>query len=708
MFAHTDRPMKLTTPLGADTLLLTAVRGREAISELFHLELETLWQDQKKPLPFDQLLGQKITVELVHRSGTRYFNGIVVKITQGGLDQKFIAYRVEVVPQLWLLTRQKQSRIFQQLNIPDILREVLQGLDVTYEIQGEFQPREYCVQYRETDFNFVSRLMEEEGIYYFFKHTKDGHKLVLANTPQSHPAIPYQTKVVYEEASGHTAEEDRIYDWLKAQEMRAGKYVAWDDCFQMPGKHLEAQKTIVDSVPVGKITHKLNTGGNDKLEIYDFPGGYSRRFDDVDKGGGDQSSKLQKVFTDNGRTVGIRMQQETLPSLIIHGMSGHAGFTAGHTFDLTGHFSDNSKFAITGVEHDARQPMDTDDLDQPYEYRNRFECIPMGLPFRPQQTTPIPSIAGVQTGTVVGPAGEEIYTDKYGRVKVQFHWDRQGKDDIDSSCWMRVGTSWAGKRWGAIHIPRIGQEVIIDFIEGDVDHPIIVGSVYNADMMPPYDLPDNKTQSGIKSRSSKGGGPENFNEIRFEDKKDSEQLFIHAEKNQDIEVEHDETHWVGNDRTKTIDHDETTHVKHDRTETVDNNETITIHGQRTETVDKDETITIHGQRTETVDKDETITIHGQRTETVDKDETITIHGQRTETVNKTDTITINQSQTTTAIQSIELKVGSSSIKLDPSGVTIKGLMITVDASVQGVFKSLMTQVEGSAMTQVKGGIVMIN
>ena len=234
------------------------------------------------------------------------------------------------------------------------------------------------------------------------------------------------------------------------------------------------------------------------------------------------------------------------------------------------------------------------------EYRCSFVAMSSKQQFRPRRLTPKPFVQGPQTAVVVGPGGDEIYTDKYGRVKVLFHWDRVGKKtkDENCSCWIRVSQPWAGKAWGGVTIPRIGQEVVVDFLEGDPDQPIITGRVYNAEQMPPYALPANMTQTGMKSRSSKGGGPDNFNEIRFEDLKGSEQVFIHAEKNQDIEVENDETHWVGHDRKKTIDHDETTHVKHDRTETVDNNETITIHGNRTETVDKDETITIGGNRTE--------------------------------------------------------------------------------------------------------------
>jgi len=272
---------------------------------------------------------------------------------------------------------------------------------------------------------------------------------------------------------------------------------------------------------------------------------------------------------------------------------------------------------------------------------------------------------------VVGPAGEEIFTDKYSRVKVQFHWDREGKNDGNSSCWIRVATPWAGKQWGMIHIPRIGQEVLVDFVDGSVDHPIVVGSVYNADQMPPYKLPDNKTQSGLKSRSTLQGGASNFNEIRLEDKKGSEQLFIHAEKNQDIEVENDETHWVGHDRKKTIDRDETTHVKHDRTETVNHNETITI----------------------TNNRDVTIT---------QGNESLTI-----KMGNSTTKVSMGKSEEE-AMQSIELKVGQSSVKLDQTGVTIKGMMINIEGQVQVSVKGVMTQINADAVLTLKGGITMIN
>ena len=300
--------------------------------------------------------------------------------------------------------------------------------------------------------------------------------------------------------------------------------------------------------------------------------------------------------------------------------------------------------------------------------------MPAAQQFRPPRRTPKPIVQGPQTAVVTGATGAEIDTDKYGRVRVHFHWDRHGKLDDKSSCWVRVSQPWAGKNFGAVQIPRVGQEVIVDFLEGDPDQPIITGRVHNAEQMPPWDLPANATQSGILTRSSPGGGYANANAIRFEDKAGAEQLWIHAEKNQDIEVEKDETHWVGQDRRKTIDRDETTHVKRDRTETVDNNETITVHANRTEIVDKEESITIHGGRTEVVDKEENITIHGGRTEKVDQDESITIDGGRTETVAHDESITIKGGRTEIVIkdESITINGGRTETVAHDETITIKG------------------------------------
>jgi type VI secretion system secreted protein VgrG len=690
MYKNADRPLKLTTPLGEDALILIALQGREAISQLFHFELKTAWDNKTKLLPFDELLGKKVTVEYSPAKNKRYFHGMVCKVTQGGCDERLTYYSLEVVPDLWLLDRKMYSRTFQHMSVPDILKKLFTGLDVSYEMAGTFERREYCVQYHETDFAFASRLMEEEGIYYFFQHSSSGHKLVLGNTPQSHPELPYAPKAVWDQGPRTPFDEEVVFEWNKGQEIRSGKFTSWDYTFEMPTKNLEAERSIMDSVTVGTVTHKLNVANSD-LELYEYPGGYASRFDGINKSGGEQSSNLQGIFSDNKRTVGIRMQEEALSSLLIRGRGQHAAFTAGHTFEMARHYSDDGNFVLTSVEHDAEQPLTADDREQAFKYSNWFTCIPAGLPFRPSRVTPVPSVRGVQTATVVGPGGEEIYPDKYGRVKVQFHWDREGSDDVNSSCWVRVATFWAGTQWGAVHIPRIGQEVIVDFLEGDVNQPIIVGSVYNADMMPPWTLPENRTISGVKSRSSPKGGADNFNMMSFEDKKGQELVSVQAEKDLKTLVKHDESREVRNDRV--------TLIKNDETQTVTNNESITVEkGNQTIEIKQ-------GNQSTTLDmgNQSTELKQGNQTTTLDMGNQSTAIKMGNQTI-KLDLGKIE----TEAMQSIELKVGQSSIKIDQMGVTIKGMMIKVEAQIQCEVKAVMTQVSGDAMLMEKGGIVMIN
>ncbi|MFO0812301.1 MAG: type VI secretion system tip protein TssI/VgrG [Gemmatales bacterium] len=697
-FTQANRPLRVNTPLGENKLLIAEFSGQEELSRLFHYQLH-LAAELDTVIKFDEILGKPVCVEadvMGGQTGTRFFHGIVSRFSQGKRDQNFTYYSAELRPMFWLLTRITQSRIFQHMTVPDILKKVLTGLPVTWEIQGTFEPRDYCVQYRESDFDFASRLMEEEGIYYYFKHTKSGHDMVVANTPQSHVAVPFQPTLRYEDIEGGNRPDMRIQTWEKTQEIRSVKTVLWDHCFELPHKHLDAEKVIQDTSTVGTVAHKLKLPVAEKLELYDFPGEYAQRFDGIAPGGGDRAADIQKIFNDNIRTVNLRMQEEAAQALSIVAGSNAPQVTAGHHFTLDNHFNANGKYLITRVQHSAQLGLSFRSDGSEYHYSNQFHCMPFDLPYRPLRQTERPTVAGTQTAVVVGPKGEEIFTDKYGRVKVQFHWDRHGKNDADSSCWIRVATVWAGRQWGVIHIPRIGQEVVVDFLEGDPDQPIIVGSVYNADQMPPWALPANKTQSGIQTRSSLGGGAANHNQIRFEDKKGSEQLHIHAEKNQDIEVENDETHWVGHDRKKTIDHDETTVVKHDRTETVNNNETITIDGNRTETVHKNEAITI--------DINQTIHVGANRTETVGANESITIGANRTRNVAVAETVTIGAAQAITVGGARAVTVGAG------QAITIGAAQMTTvgsdDASIIGgnrsetVGKDQSSQVAGNRVAKV--------
>jgi type VI secretion system secreted protein VgrG len=535
-----ERELSITTPLGKDFLLLTGLRGSEAISQLFSFQLDLLAELGTK-IQFDKVVGKKATVELRLPTGEkRYFDGLIKRFSQGKRDENFVYFRAELVPKLWLFTKKIRSRIFQQLPVPDILSQVFSGLDVSYKLSATYYNRDYCVQYRESDFDFASRLMEEEGIYYFFDHTSNNHQLVVTDAPTQHPPVSGQLNVTYEELTGGLRDDLRITSWEKTQELRSGEYTLWDHCFELPGKNLEAKEKTIGSVTVGKVTHNLSVGGNDQLEIYDFPGGYAQRFDGVGRSGANQPQNLQDIFRDKERTVRVRMEQEEVSSISITGASNCGHFLPGHRFNLQRHFDADGSYLLTSVQHEARIVGNyRSDQALPFTYENHFACIPLALSYRPPRVTPKPIIAGTQTATVVGPSGEELFCDKYGRIKVQFHWDREGKNDGASSCWVRVAQFWAGKRWGAFFWPRIGHEVVVAFEEGDPDQPLIIGSVYNAENMPPLALPGNNLFAGIKSNSYRGRASEQYNSLLFVDKQGQEHLAIHSERHMILHAEYD-------------------------------------------------------------------------------------------------------------------------------------------------------------------------
>jgi type VI secretion system secreted protein VgrG len=640
------RLLAVNTPLGKDALLLEVLEGTEEMSGLFRFNLVML--SERSSIAAADLIGKPVTIHLaLAKGGSRCINGVVSRFAQGDYDHGLTHYFADVVPWLWFLTRTSDCRIFQKKTVPDIVQQIFKDLgfqDYRLQLQGSFEPREYCLQYRETDFNFVSRLLEEEGIFYFFEHTPGKHTLVLANSPSAHPPCPNQAQARYRYTFGSHQEEDFVTQWHLEQELHPGKYALADYYFPTPNNRL-----------LVKASSTVKVGGNDKFEVYDYPGYFAERFDGEDK--------ASKVQPDAERTVKLRQAAEDAAHKVVSGVGTCRAFLPGYRFNLVEHYQPamNGPYVLTEVRHNASSNIRNDSAAG---YGQTFTCIPYAVPFRPPRTTPKPVVQGCQTAVVVGLPGEEIDTDKYGRVKVQFHWDREGKKDANSSCWIRVATPWAGKQWGMVHIPRIGQEVVVHFLEGDPDQPIIIGSVYNGEQMPPYKLPDNKTQSGIKSRSTLKGGDANFNELRFEDKKGSEDVYFHAEKDFHRVVEHDDDLKVGNDQT--------IEVKNNRTETVkEGNEKVTI---------------------EKGDREVQIKMGN---------ETLLI-----KMGNQTTKLDLGKSETE-AMQSIELKVGQSSIKLDQTGVTIKGMLITIEGQVQTQLKGLMTQVNGSAMLQVQGGIIML-
>jgi type VI secretion system secreted protein VgrG len=544
-YSQTDRPLKITTPLGPDILLITGLQGHEEISHLFEFDVRMI-ADLTKEVKFDAIIGQSVTVEMrLLDDSKRFFNGIVKRFSQGARDESFMHFRAHIVPKLWFLSKKIRSRVFQHLSVPDILKQVLTGLDVNYDLTGTYYPRDYCIQYQESDFNFISRLMEEEGIYYFFKHTDGNHQMMVTDNISKHPAVPGATTAIYEEAHRDVRTDMRVTGWEKIQEIRSGACTLWDHSFELPGNHLEAKETTIATVPVGKVTHKLNLA-NDALEIYNYPGRYAQRFDGIDPGGGDRPADIQHIFDDRTRTVRLRMEQEEVAGILIEGTSDCGQFTAGHKFTLQKHFDADASYLLMRVTHEAHIETYRSDQKQSfkYEYQNHFTCIPEALRFRPQRVTPVPKIAGVQTATVVGPSGEDVWVDKYGRVKVQFHWDREGKMNADSSCWIRVSQVWAGKGWGAFFWPRIGHEVVVVFEEGDPDQPLIIGSVYNHDNMPWFTLPHEKDLAGFKSASIRGS-KQNYNGIIFVDRKGQEHLSVHSERHMVFNAEIDKTFRTG-------------------------------------------------------------------------------------------------------------------------------------------------------------------
>jgi type VI secretion system secreted protein VgrG len=710
--SQANRLLQVTTPLGEDKLVVTGFRGTEQISHLFSFELDLI-ADNSTTIDFSQLVGKEMTLAVAtpgeHGSTEwRYINGICPSFSEGDRNQQLTSYSAEVVPKVWLLTRVARSRIFQQKSVPDILKQVLQGFDCDFQLRGKYEPREYCVQYRETDFNFASRLMEDEGIFYFFEHSKTAHKMVIADTPQSHTNVPGLTTARYEMIEGGPRIGDHIYQWRKTQAVRASKYTLWDHSFQQPTQNLEAKENILDSVQVGTVTHNLKDQANALLEIYDFPGGYAERFDGVSPSGGDQPARLQKIFEDNKRTVKLRMEAEALPALTVHGTSNCANFVSGHKFKLDRHFDAQDEYVLVSVKHDGSlgDPYRSGRGDADLTYSNSFTCIPIKLPYRPTRGTPVPFIAGVQNALVTGPSGKEIFIDKYGRVKVQFYWDREGKNDENSSCWIRVAQSFAGKRWGASFWPRLGQEVLVAFVEGDPDQPVIVGSVYNAEQMPPYegDGLDSKHKrdpnvSGIKSNSTLGGV--GFNEFRFDDTKGKEQIFLHAERNFEVTTKNDSLARTYGNRHQIVGYEKDGKKGGDQREMVYQDKHVKVHRNQIEQIGDsmqllvggvdcgqgNQDIVIKGTKKESVDKDYSLKVTGGRKENIGGGQSLTVGGDQQEKVGQKHAVDAGQEIHLKAGMKVIIEAGmqlslkgpGGFVDIGPARVTIQGTMVLINS-----------------------------
>ncbi|EKM0527688.1 type VI secretion system Vgr family protein [Cronobacter turicensis] len=625
---------RITVQLPVEGLLFWKLSGREALSEPFMFTLTLLGTDARADR--SALLGQPVTVTIPTQAlmTPRYLNGKVTRVAVTAVElsgTRYAAYELTVEPDLWPMHRDRNLRIFQGQTVPQIVKTLLGESRVNMEerLSGSYRVWEYCVQYQESSLDFISRLLELEGITYHFRHEQDRHTLILTDAPGQYEPFPgYETIPYHVTPSGGSTDEEGISQWALEDSVTPGIYSLDDYDFRKPNAWLfQARQNPLSPQP-------------GSIDVYDWPG----RF--VEHGHGEFYAR-------------IRQERWQVEHRQTQGSGTALGIAPGHTFVLRNapFFGDNGEYLTTVAHYRFEENRYASGPDSNTLHEIRFEVIPADVPYRPSQKTPWPRTYGPQTAKVVGPQGESIWTDKYGRVKVKFHWDRLGKGDDTSSSWVRVSSAWAGQGFGGVQIPRVGDEVVVDFINGDPDRPLITGRVYNEASMPPWALPAAATQMGFLSRS-KDGSPDNANALRFEDKAGEEQVWLHAEKNMDTDIENDETHSVGSNRTKTIGANETTTVKKNRTETVVENETITVHQNRTETVDGNETITIHSNRTETVDQNEEVRIGQNQSVTVNGAQTLRVDKTKTETIALASMLNVGLAQNTNIGAAYVLNVGA--------------------------------------------------
>lgn len=534
-YTQSNNAFRIATPLGADVLLLRRVRGTEGISELFDLDLEVLAPNETD-VRFDALLGQSVTVSFHGADGSpvRWLNGICAELEAGPretleADKKtFTTYRLRVVPKAWLLGLVHRSRVFQELAVPAILKKVLEGIELSEQLERTYEPREMCLQYRESDLAFACRLMEEEGIRFYFRHEDGSHRLVLTDRG-SHDDLPGPSPLHYEALAGGARDEERVRSWHKRQSLTRGKVTLRDRSFEVPANDLEKVILLKDSLRAGTVTHKLRLAEAEKRELYGFPGGHAKPFDGVAPGGGERASEIQKIFPYGELRARVVMEREETRAVEVEGTSGVRHLVPGFLFTLDRHHDGNGSYLLTRVRHEGENGVfRSDEVETRYE--NAFSCLPADAVYRPARQTRRPVAQGPETAIVVGPPGEEIYVDKYGRIKVQFYWDREGKKDVTSCAWLRVVTPLAGAQWGSYAFPRIGQEVLVAFQHGDPDEPVVLGALYNAENMPPYPLPANKVRTGLRTRSTLKGAADEYHEIRLDDTKEKEEIFVQSQK----------------------------------------------------------------------------------------------------------------------------------------------------------------------------------
>ena len=708
--------------LDSTDLRVMRYTGSEGISQCFvyDLEIATFEVD----VQFDDIVGEPGHLEIHTMYGQRHVDGIVVRWEEVGHNRAITFYNARLVPRVWTLTLTRQSRIFQKLSTPDILKKVLEEAEIPsnmyrFSLGGSYEPRIFCVQYRETDFEFISRLMEEEGMFFFFEHTEDGHVLVVGDSPDVHADLPEDAILRYREGESNMLSEETVTHLRYARTLRTGAVMLKEYDFKKPALALKAVKE----------------GASDKeskFESYDYPGEYNVQ------GLGDRLAR-------------VRLEEERAETYLGIGETDCRRFEAGFKFTLEDHPREelNTELVLVRIRHTGEQPHagfgggGGGGGDKPVVYRGVFECIPLTIPYRPARVTPRPRIDGPQTAEVVGPQGEEIHCDEHGRVKVKFHWDRSEAKDDTASPWIRVSQPWGGSGYGGMMIPRVGQEVVVEFLEGDPDRPLITGRVYNGANPPPYELPAGKTVSAFKSSSSPGGG--GSNEIRFEDSGGKEEFYIHGQKDLNLLVENNRTEKIKVDQTVEIDANESLTVGGNSATKIKGNEKTEIDGNSETKIKGNETYEVDGNLTDTVKGNADWKVNGNDTGKIGGNAKLDVGGnmeskvggsyklqvtsgieekamKRAVTITATSKETIGATKKISAAASIKLE--SASIKIAGLMTKIQGSKITVDGTKVDIKGAAMIKLEagGSSITlgpgllelksagmvKVQGAIIMLN
>lgn len=731
-YTQAQRLLSIATPLGEDALLVRAISGQDVLGRPFSYDLDLVSEDPK--IDLNAMLGANVTVRITRgpEQPPRFINGLVSRFSQGATGGSLTEYRATIVPWFWFLTRHVDCRIFQAKTVPEIAATLCR-LHISTEfdhgrLAGSYLPWENCVQYRESVFDFLSRIQEQEGIYYYFKHEDGKHTLVLADAPSSHDPLAGHAEIpFYPPAENLNREVEHIRTWEVEMEAQSGGFVVKDFNFKTPKDDISAQL----AAPKG---HDLS-----EFEQFEYPAEYEE-------------------FSQGETLAKVRLQEQHARSEVASAECDVRLMQAGCTFKLTDPTSalrddQEREYLVTSCSIRAVQDLfqsggEGQDEDM---FVCRIRAIPKDTNFRPARVTPKPLIAGPQTAIVVGKDGEEIDPDEHGRVKVYFHWDRwvAGAADAEkaiskqenASAWVRVSQAWAGKQWGMISVPRIGQEVVVSFLEGDPDCPLVTGRVYNAVNKPPYELPGFKTVTTLKTNSSKGG--EGFNELRFEDKAGEEQIFMHGQKNLDIRILNDRFEWIGHDRHLIVKNDKFEWVENDRHEKIDRHHHEVIGGDRNVKVAGKEALETTGSRSVKVEddvieefcKNQSTTVTEQRYlkadhVAIEADTNITLYvgdswiainaeGIKMKTAGKIvleadGSIEIASNQSTidvlASLDAVMVSSGTSSVTIEAaaSDVAINGLTVTAEGSASAVFKAPETTVKGDAMLTLKGGVVMIN